>query len=70
MRPLIGVTPLWRTEKEHLWMRLEYLEGVMDAGGALGVFPDGFFVVGLGGKGGAEKQGGGRRGESGNDHKR
>jgi len=39
MRPLIGVTPLWRTEKEHLWMRLEYLEGVMEAGGAPVVFP-------------------------------
>ena len=39
MRPVIGVMPLWREEKRDLWMRLGYLDGVIDAGGAPIVFP-------------------------------
>lgn len=39
MRPVIGVMPLWRAEKRDLWMRLGYLEGIMEAGGAPIVFP-------------------------------
>ena len=42
--------------------------GMVDAGGALGILPDGFFVVGLCGEGGAAKQRGGRCGESENVH--
>ena len=39
MRPVIGVLPLWRAEKEQLWMRPDYLEGIMEAGGAPLIFP-------------------------------
>ncbi len=39
MKPVIGVLPLWRSEKERLWMRPDYLDGIMEAGGAPLIFP-------------------------------
>lgn len=32
-KPVIGVTPLWDTERQSVWMIPEYLDAVRAAGG-------------------------------------
>ena len=37
--PLIGVTPLWDTERQSVWMLPDYLDGIKAAGGIPAVLP-------------------------------
>ena len=39
MKPIVGLMPLWDDEKNRLWMRPDYLDCVMRAGGIPFVFP-------------------------------
>ena len=38
-KPVIGVMPLFRSDKGDLWMRMGYLGGILEAGGAPIIFP-------------------------------
>ena len=38
-KPIIGVMPLWDSEKESMWMLPGYFEGIMQAGGTPIMFP-------------------------------
>jgi putative glutamine amidotransferase len=38
-KPMIGITPLWDEEKECLWMRPGYFEGIKSAGGLPVILP-------------------------------
>jgi putative glutamine amidotransferase len=39
MKPIVGVMPLWDDEKNNIWMRPGYMNGISQAGGLPIVFP-------------------------------
>ena len=39
MRPVIGVTPYWDSEKERMWLRKQYCDSISASGGAPVIFP-------------------------------